>query len=367
MFPVIWNNPYISIAAPNNVNPCEVDVVGNISNQAVFYQILTNEIAFRLRLNGDPRLTQGGEPINDLKPFVWGIQIKDTSGNPIFTIFANGNFQGQRDAIELRIGAMDGASVPGYPDIDPWNPLNTFGPNLEVLSAGSIFPCSPNQAPDADFYLDFKAPLNAFKTSLGSEPFDFAHETYRFCYFTSTNDNNINKEGGTTPPTTITSGDVCGNLINPPVLSLLKLCPIPPASGFFNVGDIITITLKVTNSGSGNATNITVIDKLNVPAGVTISNITTNPLATITPLQATYTNTDILITWTGINVPHNSSVILTASFTLLAAPNAGAVITNLDAGIGELSGTDRFRCLIPVKFQGVRGIKLSDISYIILD
>jgi hypothetical protein len=43
-----------------------------------------------------------------------------------------------------------------------------------------------------------------------------------------------------------------------------------------------------------------------------------------------------------------STRVLTATFTILAAPIRGGVITNIDAGIGVLSGTDQFTCFIPV-------------------
>ncbi|WP_236639228.1 hypothetical protein [Pelosinus sp. UFO1] len=36
------------------------------------------------------------------------------------------------------------------------------------------------------------------------------------------------------------------------------------------------------------------------------------------------------------------------TFTILAAPVLGDVITNVDAGIGELSGTNQFTFTIPV-------------------
>ena len=133
-------------------------------------------------------------------------------------------------------------------------------------------------------------------------------------------------------------------------LSLTKVCPTPTSpSTHFTVGDTVTITLTATNSGSTTATGVTVVDQIHIPANVQVSSLTTNPLATsISPPTGPYSNTDILTTWTGLTIPALSSQVLTVTFTILAAPPLGNVITNVDAGIGGLSGTTQFTCTIPV-------------------
>ena len=132
-------------------------------------------------------------------------------------------------------------------------------------------------------------------------------------------------------------------------LSLTKVCPTPtPPNTYFNVGDTATITLTVANGGS-TATGVTVLDQIYIPADVQISSLTTVPLATsITPPTGPYSDTNILITWTGLTVPAFSSILLTVTFTILAATTQGDVITNVDAGITVLSGTSQFTCTIPV-------------------
>jgi len=150
-------------------------------------------------------------------------------------------------------------------------------------------------------------------------------------------------------------------------LSLTKVCPTPPDIRF-NVGDTATITLTVSNSGSTAVTGVTVLDQIHIPADVQISSLTTVPSATlITPPTGPYSNTNILIAWTGLTVPAISSILLTVTFTILSAPPQGDVITNVDAGITVLSGTSQFTCIIPVielipppQASPVRGLSIQD-------
>ncbi len=141
------------------------------------------------------------------------------------------------------------------------------------------------------------------------------------------------------------------NLQENVALSLIKTCPeLPPGVTRFNIGDTVQITLEVTNSGTVPAADVTVLDLINVPAGVTISSLSISDEGTANPPPPPtgYTNTDITVTWSALAIPDDTTVTLTVGFTILAVPEGGAVITNADAGIGELSGTDTFLCLIPV-------------------
>jgi uncharacterized repeat protein (TIGR01451 family) len=155
------------------------------------------------------------------------------------------------------------------------------------------------------------------------------------------------RNGAVTLDTNTITKSVCTTLI------LTKVCPIPtPPNTHFNAGDTVTITLTVTNNDSAAATGVTVVDQIRIPANVQISSLTTAPLATlISPPTGPYSGTDIVITWTGLTVLANSSILLTVTFTILAATPAGGVITNVDAGIGVLSGTNQFTCTIPVIVQ----------------
>lgn len=93
MFPINENwIPYISAAAPNNVRPCWVDIVGDAQDPAAYDYLdppapdPPTDVAFRMRLNGDPL---GNNPnVYELKEFVWGVLIRDDSNAVLFTVLS---------------------------------------------------------------------------------------------------------------------------------------------------------------------------------------------------------------------------------------------------------------------------------------
>jgi uncharacterized repeat protein (TIGR01451 family) len=158
-------------------------------------------------------------------------------------------------------------------------------------------------------------------------------------------------------------------------LILTNVCPTSThPNTYFIAGDTATITLTVSNNGSTAVTGVTVLDQIFIPADVLISGLTTVPLATfITPPMGPYPNTDIFITWTGLTVPAFSSILLTVTFTILAAPPQGDVVANVDAGITVLSGTSQFTCAIQIivlptpQAIPVRGLSIQDYETITRD
>jgi|GEM_PF-5057480 len=140
----------------------------------------------------------------------------------------------------------------------------------------------------------------------------------------------------------------CDRVMPPPPLelTLTKRCP-KHTTIIYTVGDTLSLNLELTNPGDVDVLNVTVLDKINIPAGVIIGNILTDPPAALTPLQVTYTNQDLLITWSGLTIPPGVTS-LAFQFTILDAPTLETVITDIDAGIGSLSGTNRYNCIIAV-------------------
>lgn len=345
MFPAF--TPYILDAIANNVDPCAVDVVGNTNNPALEYGINATHIGFRLRLNGDPRKNNKPDEIEEHR---WGVFIEDQNGNILFAV----EVDGKNNVYSVVIRNSSFGVI--------YSETITLGTNVDVTPDEGIASCNGKPPADPDFLLDFQMPLNKFL--INGNQFDFAKAVYKFCFYTTTaaEADVINKEN----PATADGPNKCGPLINAVGLTLQKLCPIPPAGRNFTVGDTVTITLNVRNNSPTAATGVTVVDLLNVPAGVTISSLTTAPAATsIVPPTGPYTgNVNITTTWTGLTIPANATVPLTITFTILGAPFGTTEITNVDAGIGQLSGTNQFRCTIPVTREVpiIRGVNFSDLE-----
>ncbi|MDF2674402.1 MAG: hypothetical protein K0R09_2670 [Clostridiales bacterium] len=346
MFPTFI--PYIFNAASNNVSPCAVDVVGNGLNPALAFGFSATHIAFRLRLNCDPRKSN---PQTEIEEHRWGVEIKDINGNLLFTV----EVDGKNNKYFVAIRNSNFATI--------YTESIVLGTNVDVTQVTGIASCNGQPPLDSDFLLDFQMPLSRFIRN--NILFDLSKEVVQFCFYTTTccDDNNINKEDpdDQVPPCK------CGKFINVP-LTLTKLCPIPPAGGSFIVDDDVTIILSVSNTSMVTATNVTVVDLLNIPTGVTISSLTTLPLAiTIIPPAGPYVgNIDITTMWTGLTIPAQSALQLSITFTILDAPIQTTNITNIDAGIGQLSGINNFRCTIPVSMEitpPTRGVKFYDLKF----
>lgn len=247
MFPVNdydWI-PYIQSAVPNNVNPCWVDIVGDVQHPAAYYYLYPTtdptEVAFRMRLNGSP--LSNNPNVYKLKEFVWGVTISHASNGRIFTILVNAS------GGTYNLQVIDSAMIYTYNV-----PITLHSPslptdNIRVVDAGANFPCENPMIPDEDFFLDFTMPTNKFPS------FDFESSTYKLCYFTSTQDNPINKD------------DVCGMIINPPidtpVLCVSKQIISAPYPVCTNETYSWIMLITVYNCGNVAANNVVLTDILN--------------------------------------------------------------------------------------------------------
>ncbi len=238
---------YIQDAVPNNENPCWVDIVGDMQDPAAYYYLFPTpsptptEVAFRMRLNGDP--LSNNPNLYALKEFVWGVEIRNSSNAVLFTISVNAS--GSTYNLQVR----DSSSALIYnPPITLNNPSQPTD-NVRVTSAGVHFPCASPIVPDEDYFLDFTLPTGVFGA------FNFVSSTYRLCYFTSTQDNVINKEY------------VCGAIINPPVgtpvLCVSKQIVSGPTAICTNDPYSWTLLVTVYNCGTVPVNNVVLIDVLN--------------------------------------------------------------------------------------------------------
>lgn len=148
--------------------------------------------------------------------------------------------------------------------------------------------------------------------------------------------------GGETARGLFICGPVC-----PLPLTLAKECP-QPSNSHFTVGDVVTITLRLTNEGDEEITDISVTDVIRVPGDVSISGLVVQPLPTsITPPLGPYSGTDVEVVWTGLTVGAGETLELFITFTILAAPPQGSLVINLEATLNGLTQPG-LTCQIPV-------------------
>ncbi len=238
---------YIQNAIPNNENPCWVDIVGDAQNPAAYYYLsptpspTPTEVAFRMRLNGDP--LSNNPNVYALKEFVWGVVIRSSSNAVLFTIYVNAS------GGTYRLQVRDASTTLIYNDPIALNNPSQPTDNVRVVDAGAYFPCASPIIPDEDFFLDFTLPTNVFGT------FNFVSSTYRLCYFTSTQAAEINKEF------------VCGPIINPPietpVLCVTKRIMYGPTTICVNETHSWLLLITLYNCGTVPVNNVVLTDTLN--------------------------------------------------------------------------------------------------------
>ncbi|MCX7883700.1 MAG: hypothetical protein N2448_01505 [Caloramator sp.] len=197
MFPIndtLWT-VYIKNALIRNVTPCWVDIVGDDSHPACYYYLndvatVPREIAFRMRLNCNPLSNNPNK--YELKEFVWGVQIVNMFNTILYSIYVNAT------TANYTLEIWDSTNTKIYSTPIILNNPETLNDNVRVKNAGTIFSSDAPTIPDKDFFLDFRVPVNAFTG------FNFDTDVYKLCFFTSTQENIINKEY------------ICGELINKP-------------------------------------------------------------------------------------------------------------------------------------------------------
>ncbi|MGE4483572.1 MAG: hypothetical protein AB7C97_00515 [Oscillospiraceae bacterium] len=315
MFPPIESDwiTYIQTAVPNNENPCWVDIVGNTQYPAAFYYLYPTpdpnptEVAFRMRLNGDP--LSNNPNVYALKEFVWGVQIEDATNAVLFTILVNAS----GGVYELQV--KDSSSVLIYNVPIVLNSPSQPADNVRVVDAGTHFPCASPIIPDEDYFLDFTLPTSVFGA------FNFVSSTYRLCYFTSTQDNAINKDY------------ICGMIINPPagepMLCVTKQILTGHGTACTNEEQTRVLLITIYNCGTVPVDDVVLTDTLNG------SIVITSPPVFIPNAGVTYNSGTRVVTWDVGTVAAGEIAALTITLTgYFTAP--GHYV--LDSGV--VNGTD---------------------------
>lgn len=295
MFPINDNDwiPYIQSAAPNNVNPCWVDIVGDVQYPAAFYYLSpasdpNPSVAFRMRLNGNPLSINPN--VYALKDFVWGVEVRHQTNSVLFTILVNAS------GGSYKLQVKDPSFPPPIYDVpillnDPFQPTD----NVRVVSAGEHFPCLNPMIPDEDYFLDFTLPTSIFGT------FDFIDSTYRLCYFTSTQDSVINKD------------NICGMIINPPdgtpVLCVTKQIISAPNPVCTNQTYSWILLITIYNCGTVAVNNVALTDTLNS------SFVFTSPPVFLPNTGIVYNSLTRVVTWNIGTVNVGETLALTINMT----------------------------------------------------
>ncbi|NCC68767.1 MAG: DUF11 domain-containing protein, partial [Clostridia bacterium] len=269
--------------------------------------------AFRMRLNGSP--LSNNPNVYELKEFVWGVEIRSAENAVLFTVLVNAS--GNNYFLQVR--DYSSTLIYDVPIVlsSPVQPAD----NVRVVDAGANFPCGNPMIPDEDYFLDFTLPTTPFL------PFNFESSTYRLCYFTSTQDNVINKD------------NVCGPILNPPIdepsLCVTKKIVSGPKSLCADEINSWSLQITVYNCGTVPVDNISVTDELN-----SLIILASEPVF-IPNVNVSYDSVLRVVTWSVGTLALGERVALTITLTgHFAAP--GHYI--LDSG--TVTATD----LTPVDF-----------------
>lgn len=266
-----------------DVSPDETDIVGSPTFPAAYYGYDGTNIYFRIRLNADPRFKTG------FNNFAWGV-LFDTDGNSStyeWVLAVNGS-NNSVDLIQNTIkipnsfnDQAEGTDGKGNPNFT--QPIVNYDiARAAVTGDGSAFGGGTN------YFLDFFIPKTTLFPLLGIKD----QSSLRFLFFTSTNNNNFNKDfigSGQTlsaafsDPVTIAGGDVRAQLS---VSQAIDSAPLTLIAGQANT---INGTIVISNKGRGSASAIFInalfqFDKLlslqivSVSSGSAVLSLTTTTL-----------------------------------------------------------------------------------------
>ncbi|WP_127533002.1 beta strand repeat-containing protein [Paenibacillus kobensis] len=233
-----------------DVSPDETDIVGSAAYPAAYYAYDGTNVYFRIRLNADPRFKTG------FNNFAWGV-LFDTDGIPStyeWVLAVNGN----NNSVDLIVNTVkipnsfndqaegtDGKGMPSFTQ-----PIINYDiARAAPTGDGSSFGGGTN------YFLDFFIPKATLFPLLGITD----QSSLRFLFFTSTNNNNFNKDfigSGQTlsaafsDPLTVNGGDVRAKL------SVTQTVDGAPLTLIAGQSSTVNGTITVTNSGRSSASAI---------------------------------------------------------------------------------------------------------------
>ncbi|CAM3515804.1 carboxypeptidase regulatory-like domain-containing protein [Paenibacillus lupini] len=350
--PLQQNNSNV-VDPVRDVNPDEVDIVGNAQFPAAYYAYDGTNVYFRMRLNTDPRFK------NNFRNFAWGV-LFDTDNNPSTYEW------------ELVVNGLDNevqliANTVKLPNIVTDQAEGTDGkgnPNFNVTICN--FDIARAQPTDDDsqlgsttnYFIDFFVPAETLFSLLGITD----QSSLRFLFFTATNNNNFNKDfigtGQTLStlfcdPVTIAGGDVRAKLS---VTQTVASSTSPVIAG---QSSTFTGTITVTNTGRSQASTLFlqapfVFDK-------TISFTVTQKTQGTTAFNSTTNN----LTWNVGNLAVGASATLSyQAFAQFNTAGTRTVDTKTVTGVDSFTGG---MISAPASLSTVSVIALSGVTGTIID
>lgn len=327
----LGGSPYGDV--PNDESPGSVDLVGNATFPGAYLAYDGTYLYFRLRVNEDPRNSQK----NGFQNFAWGFLI-NTNGVAGTYQWMLG-VQGLRNRIALIQNTIvefdswtdqaEGTNGSGAPN---WQlPIINFDTaRVRLTNDGSNFSGNP------DYFIDCVVPAAAFFSTLSVTSLT----SLRFLPFTSTNDNNYNKDSLRTSEgfsfvnslsnvSKVATGDVRASL------ALDKQLTTGPGSVITGQVAQWTGTIAVSNSGKSQANVVTVQDVLQ------LDQVTAFAVNTVSIGTVSYNSLTKTLSWTIGNLPAGAiaSLSFTVSGVFTTSPSGTRLLNTATAsGVDSYSG-----------------------------
>lgn len=264
-WPAEWNSAGACAEAEpaRDKSPARVDLVGGTGQPAAFWQIQDGYVFFRERVAQRPNGPGG------FAQFVWAVLVQTPGGDPLqyqWLISLNG----KRDKVELW------QNTSGRPvSFDPIfnDPAEVRVASLDAGKFARIVPAGTSLGGGEDYFVDWAFPIqcsgDSGRTRSGSrsnsanclEAVGLNPSTASFWFVTSANANNFNKDYLNCP------------FVPGTELSITK--SVAPSVIVAGSASGVQYTVKVTNTGSRNATGVTVRDT-DLPAWINPTAVSTS-------------------------------------------------------------------------------------------
>lgn len=343
---------------PNDENPGSVDMVGNATFPVAFLAYDGTTLYFRMRVNEDPRNSQK----TGFQNFAWGYLINTTGVAGTYQWMLG--VQGLRNRIALTQNTIvqfnswndpaEGTNGSGAPN---WQaPIINFDTaRVRLTNDGSNFSGNP------DYFIDLVMPAATFFSTIGVTSLT----SLRFLPFTSTNDNNYNKdslrvsegfsfENSLSNTTTVAAGDVRARLA---IDKQLTAGPTVVTTGQLSQW---TGSISVTNTGKSQATTVVVNDLIELDQVTAFTvNATSNGSVSYNPLTK-------VLSWTIGNLAAGSTASLSFTVSGIFSVSPGgtrrlntATVTGIDSFSGGTLSPVQDTIVITVNLAGsIAGVVL---------